>query len=450
MPTIYAVASVKGGVGKTTTAANLAATLAAAGYDTVAVDADLGSASLGPSLGVEPGEATLHDVLAGDAEPAEALREGPHGLAVLPGGGTLEHFRKADPGEIGGVLEAITAADYVIVDTGAGLTHQTALPLSVADGVLLVSTPTRDGLANTRKTQDLTEKLGGTVVGLALNEADGDEDTGDIDVPVLGSIPDDPLVAEAQAAGSPLSAFAADSDAAAAYRSLASSLTGEPIRPAVTPDRGEAVPDDPEYAAAAGDADTEADAADVADGADTEADATDVADGGDGDTADDPDEPAAAVDPDEPAAAVDLPEVEADAADEVATADDEVATADDEVATADATSDERDAAAAADPETDDAVILDDGADADADGEDEAAAAARGTVLADDEYDEYRGEAPTVEDAESGESAEIGEDVIPFAQQSKERTEQAKREQTDDDDEPEESDDDGGFLGRLFR
>ncbi|MFC6795771.1 MinD/ParA family protein [Halobaculum halobium] len=101
------------------------------------------------------------------------------------------------------MLEAITGADYVIVDTGAGLTHQTALPLSVADGVLLVSTPTRDGLANTRKTQDLTEKLGGEVVGLALNEAAGDEDTGAVDVPVLGAIPDDPLVAEAQAAGSP-------------------------------------------------------------------------------------------------------------------------------------------------------------------------------------------------------------------------------------------------------
>ncbi|MFC6795770.1 AAA family ATPase [Halobaculum halobium] len=74
------------GVGKTTTAANLAATLAAAGYDTVAVDADLGSASLGPSLGVEPGETTLHDVLAGEADPVDATREGPHGLAVLPGG----------------------------------------------------------------------------------------------------------------------------------------------------------------------------------------------------------------------------------------------------------------------------------------------------------------------------------------------------------------------------
>ncbi|MFC7098030.1 P-loop NTPase [Halobaculum marinum] len=442
MPTIYAVASVKGGVGKTTTAANLAATLAAAGYDTVAVDADLGSASLGPSLGVDPDGVTLHDVLAGEADPQEALREGPHGLAVLPGGGTLEHFRKADPGEIVDVLEAITAADYVIVDTGAGLTHQTALPLSVADGVLLVSTPTRDGLANTRKTQDLTEKLGGAVVGIALNEADGDEDTGDVDVPVLGAIPDDPLVARSQAEGVPLSALAPDSDAAAAYRSLASSLTGEPIRAAPTPEHSEATPDDPEYAAAADagpdeatvddvDADADSDAA-----VDGEADTDGEADADDLDEVADPDDNADSSD-DDVAAAVGADGEDGDGEEE---ADEEAA--DGDVPTEDA---------AADPETDDAVILDDD-DADDGSEDEAAAAARSTVLEGDEYDEYRGDAPTVEDAESGESAEIGEDVIPFAQQSKERTEEAKRKQSseDDDGDGDGDADEGGFLGRLFR
>lgn len=450
MPKIYAVASVKGGVGKTTTAANLAATLAAAGYETVAVDADLGSASLGPSLGVHPGEVTLHDVLAGEGDPAEATREGPHGLAVVPGGDSLEHFRKAEPGEIADVLEAITGADYVIVDTGAGLTHQTALPLSVADGVLLVSTPTRDGLANTRKTQDLTEKLGGEVVGLALNEAEGDEDTGDIDVPVLGAIPDDPLVAEAQAAGSPLSAYAPDSDAAAAYRSLASSLTGEPIRPAVTPDNAEASPEDPEYEAAA-DPDEHPEAAldlpevdeESAEDADSE-DAGPETRGGEQDG-----EPGAAGEATAESGTTDEATVER-GPENATTGGDEMEGGTD----ADADDATPDVEADADPEVDDAVILDDDAD---DEEDDAATAARSTVLEEDEYDAYRGDSegtPTVEDAESGESAEIGEDVIPFAQQSKERAEQAKGDGSEDDADDEDDDrddrDGGGFLGRLFR
>ncbi|SHG51189.1 MinD/ParA family ATP-binding protein [Halobaculum gomorrense] len=450
MPTIYAVASVKGGVGKTTTTANLAATLAAAGYDTIAVDADLGSASLGPSLGVVPGEMTLHDVLAGEADPAEATREGPHGLAVLPGGDSLDHFRKAEPGEIVDVLEAITGADYVIVDTGAGLTHQTALPLSVADGVLLVSTPTRDGLANTRKTQELTEKLGGDVVGLALNEAEGDEDTGAVDVPVLGAIPDDPLVAEAQAAGSPLSAHAPDSDPAAAYRSLASSLTGEPIRPAVTPDNAGATPDDPEYDAAAATDDQPEAALDLPD-PDADPDPTS------GSTGDATAEAAEATEAASTAEATADPEADTavESGTETEPEQDAETQSDADAGTADDAGSDSESAADPDLEVDDAVILDDDpAGAGDDAEDDAAVAARTTVLEGDEYAGYREEPddpPTVEDAESGESAEIGEDVIPFAQQSKERTEQAKQESDDgDEDDEEDGRDNGGFLGRLFR
>lgn len=444
MPKIFAVASVKGGVGKTTTAANLAATLAAAGYQTVAVDADLGSATLGATLGVEPGEVTLHDVLAGEADPPEASYEGPHGLAVLPGGQTLDDFRKADPSEIVGVLESITGADFVIVDTGAGLTHQTALPLSVADGVLLVSTPTRDGLVNTRKTQDLTAKLGGEVVGIALNQAEGDEDTGDVDVPVLGAIPDDPVIEAAQAAGVPVSMHAPDSDAAAAYRSLASSLTGKPIRAAPTPEQSESAPDDPEYEAAA-DADDDAPTPEPAD-----EDAVAESSGDDTDQHDPADE------------------------DDITTGDEDE-TADEDLP----------------PEEDDAVILDDDEDADSE-EDAAAAAARGTVLDEEEYAEFRDgsdegagdavgddasedtedgdaaddagkdtepngdgtddDAVTIAEAESEseESSEIDDDVIPFAQQGKDRTEQAKQTEESDDDDEQSKKNDGGFLGRLFR
>lgn len=501
MPKIYAVASVKGGVGKTTTAANLAATLAAAGYDTVAVDADLGSASLAPSLGIEPGEVTIHDVLAGEAEPSEALCEGPHGLAVLPGGSTLDDFRKADPGELVDVLESITGVDFVIVDTGAGLTHETALPLSVADGVLLVSTPTRDGLANTRKTQDLTDRLGGTVVGLALTHAEGDEDTGDIDVPVLGTIPEDPLVAESHAEGSPLAVYAPDSDPAAAYRSLASSLTGEPIRPAATPERSEAVPDDPAYDATENaetddggetasdllasdgtesDSPSESGEAETTDrlddldleaavgreagaGADADIDG-DAAVGGETETGPDaePEEAAEAeeaAEPEESAEAEGDGQAAADADAEAAAAVEAGSKADAEAEGDGAVDGEADADAVADavanadvdaddePDEDDAVILDDEADEPSE-EDRAAAAARSTVLREDEYDQYRDGPATVADAESGDTAEIGEDVIPFAQQSKERTEEAKQSQ-DDDEESDESDD-GGFFGRLFR
>ncbi|XVH30303.1 AAA family ATPase [Haloferacaceae archaeon DSL9] len=232
MVRVYAVASAKGGVGKTTTTANLGAMLAAAGRDVVVIDGDIGMANLGAALGVTPDGATLHDVLAGDATPRDAAYDGPEGLTVVPGSTTLDAFATADPSRLEAVVAAFDDADVVLVDVGAGVSHETSAPLSLADDVLLVSTAERDALVDTDKTRQLTDRLGGSVRGVVLTRAD--PETRDVtiverhlDAVTLAFVPEDEAVRESVAAGEPLVSYAAEGPAAEAYRQLSGLLIGD-------------------------------------------------------------------------------------------------------------------------------------------------------------------------------------------------------------------------------
>ena len=87
MGTIYAIANQKGGVGKTTTAVNVAACIAAAGYETLMVDVDpQGNATtgLGVSRNSPPPALGLYDVLSGDVDARDAVKpSGVEHLSIL-------------------------------------------------------------------------------------------------------------------------------------------------------------------------------------------------------------------------------------------------------------------------------------------------------------------------------------------------------------------------------
>lgn len=246
MARVCAVASSKGGVGKTTTTANLSATLAAAGYDVAVVDGDIGMANLGDQLGVTPAGATLHDVLASGANVEAACYEGPHGMTVVPGGTELDAFSEADITRLGRVVGSFADRDFVFVDTGAGLSHETALPVGLADEVVLVSTADRDSLKDTEKTRLLAERLGADVAGAVLTRVTPGDTPGDaspLSAPVLGSVPEDTALHAASTQAVPVTDFDAESPAAAAYRSIAGNVADG------TAHRAEPEESDPAFAA---------------------------------------------------------------------------------------------------------------------------------------------------------------------------------------------------------
>lgn len=220
---VCTIAGGNGGVGKTTTAINLGAALADRGYETVIVDADLAMPNVAELLGVEV-ETCLHDVLAGSATISETLTDA-GGMTIIPGESSLDAYAEADPNKLPKVVNTLARThDVVLVDTAAGLSTETTVPLELADGVILVTTPDHVSLTDTGKTGTLAEMVDSPILGALLVRATTETPITDIDAefdfPLLGGIPEN-----AEAVGTePLVTTAPDSPAAEAYRDLADEL----------------------------------------------------------------------------------------------------------------------------------------------------------------------------------------------------------------------------------
>ena len=187
MGTIYAIANQKGGVGKTTTAVNVAACIAEAGYPTLLVDIDpQANATVG--LGVpKDGSPNAYEVLAGSASARDALRTTDvTGLMLLPSHPDLAAASvelPRTPGSEGRLREALEPIRedfaYILLDCPPSLGPLTVNALVAADRVIVpVQTEyfALEGLAGLLDTlaliqRELNPRL--TVAGMLLTMHDG-------------------------------------------------------------------------------------------------------------------------------------------------------------------------------------------------------------------------------------------------------------------------------------
>ena len=178
-----AIASGKGGVGKTNIAVNLGLCLSQRGKRVLVFDADMGLANVDVILGLRVGR-TLRDVVAGACQLKDILVETPGGIWLAPGGCGLAELINLDGFSRGRLLQQLadleSSFDFVLVDAAAGVGEDVVQFLRSVGEVLVVTTPEPTALTDAYALIKVAPAGGGVshfamVVNNARDAKDGQE-----------------------------------------------------------------------------------------------------------------------------------------------------------------------------------------------------------------------------------------------------------------------------------
>jgi len=174
-PTRYvAVASGKGGVGKTTIAANLGVALSRMGRRVTAIDMDLAMPNLEIITGLRTPPVGLVDVLEDGLDIARVTYQGPEGVRVIPPGVMLDGYRKNLKKIRQALKEIPDENEFVIMDMPPG--REAVDILDKNTDALLIVNPDKASILDALNMKMLLKKKGAGVIGVILNRAEGDVD----------------------------------------------------------------------------------------------------------------------------------------------------------------------------------------------------------------------------------------------------------------------------------
>ncbi len=237
-----AVASGKGGVGKSNVAVNVALELAELGHRVTLLDADMALANADVLLGITP-KYHLGHVLTGQRTLQEVQIEVTEGLRLIPGGSgvaELASLSLEQQARLIAELRAIeTDSDFMIIDTAAGIAGNVIGILKAVAEVIIVTTPDPTALVDAYATiklmhQSCTDTPIHIVVNDVVELGDADRIFKQLrtttarflnrDIAYLGAIPHDSELIEAVREQRPVVQYAPDTPASRALRLIARHL----------------------------------------------------------------------------------------------------------------------------------------------------------------------------------------------------------------------------------
>lgn len=141
---VVAISSGKGGVGKSTLALNLALVLCTQGKKVLLLDADMGMANLDIMLGMVP-KYNLFHMIQGKKNLDEIIIPGPQGMSIIPGGSGIQELANLPAGDMKRLLVELGRLDndydYMLLDTGAGISQNVTTFLLAADDAIIITSP---------------------------------------------------------------------------------------------------------------------------------------------------------------------------------------------------------------------------------------------------------------------------------------------------------------------
>lgn len=235
MARVIAIASGKGGVGKTTVALNLGTVLAQTFNKSVTlIDCNVTTSHLGMYLGIYYSPVTLNKALRGEVSMSEAMQDHLGGMKIIPASLSLSDLEGVDMIRLREKINMIADENEIILlDVAPGLGREAISALKASDEVLFVTTPYVPAVMDVVRTMEVVNELGVKPIGIVLNmihkeryEMTPPEVEQLTRVPVIASIPYDKNVYKSMVEKLPITTFKPGNKVTKAVTRLGAALIG--------------------------------------------------------------------------------------------------------------------------------------------------------------------------------------------------------------------------------
>jgi septum site-determining protein MinD len=175
MTKFVAIASGKGGVGKTTTTLNLGQSLVKLGKKVVLLDANLVTPNLAIHLGFMNPKSTLNQFLRKEKNLKEIIYLHESGLSLIPSSPSFREFQKTSIENLNKIFDQLNnTTDFVLIDSPSGLGYEVSHILKHCDELLVIATPTLSSVMDALKTIKLAKAHDTIIAGVIINMSNND------------------------------------------------------------------------------------------------------------------------------------------------------------------------------------------------------------------------------------------------------------------------------------